>query len=190
MGKREIIKKTKSPRDYYRSIDPDAVKPLLPYIAGLTYIEPCAGAGDLVSLINNNIYDCTGKFISSGCVAAYDIEPQVEGITQRNCLTLSKKDLTNVDVIITNPPFSKDMLLPVIEHLSSLRPTWLLLPADLMHNIYMKPYLNYCDLILSIGRLCWFKDDKGKMVKGVDNYMWARFDQSRTGCDTIFKGRV
>lgn len=180
MGKRESIKKPKSPRDYYRTIDSDAVRSLLPYIAGLTYVEPCAGAGDLISLIGGQPYFCS---------AAYDIDPQISEITQRNCLTLQEKDLIGVDCFVTNPPFSKDMLLPIIEHLSSLRPTWLLLPSDLMHNVYMKPHLNFCDLILSIGRLCWFKDDKGKMVKGVDNYCFYRFDQEKTNCGTVFKGR-
>jgi len=182
LGKRETEKKPKSPRDYYATIDPDAVKPLLPYVDIQTYIEPCAGAGDLIKLLSKTAI----------CADAYDIDPQTDSIIQRNCLTLTENDCIGVDLIITNPPFTRDILLPMIDHLSSLRPTWLLLPADMMHNHYMKPHLEYCDLILSIGRLCWFKDKDGKMVKGVDNYCWYMFDQSEgyEPQETVFKGRI
>lgn len=166
MGKREAIKKPLSPRDYYRTIDPDAVKPLLPYISLDTYVEPCAGAGDLINLLKG----------SGICVDAYDIDPQADNVVQRNCLTLTENDLIGVDCFITNPPFTREVLLPIINHLSSLRPTWLLLPADMSQNKYMKHYSKMCSHIVSIGRLCWFKDKGGKTVKGVDNYSWYLFD--------------
>lgn len=183
MGKREEVKKPRMPRDFYGTVDPDAVKPLIPYVQGMSYIEPCAGAGHLSTLLNGH---CRA-------VGHYDIEPLAPGVVQRNCLSLSEKDMwpdcQEVDCFITNPPFSRQMLLPIIDHLPRLRPTWLLLPADLMHNKYMSNYLKICTHILSVGRLWWFEDDKGKKVKGVDNYAWYRFYECARPTETIFVGR-
>jgi hypothetical protein len=123
------------------------------------------------------------------CLGAYDICSEVPWVTQRDCLTLTEKDLKGVDYFITNPPFARDMLLPIIEYLSSLRPTWLLLPADMMHNRYMKPYLANCSCILSVGRLCWFLDGGGKKVKSVDNFAWYLFDNKSKFSRTEFIGR-
>ena len=50
MGKRTKQDFDKRPRDYYATIDPDAVKPLIPFIRGLRVAEPCAGDGDLAEI--------------------------------------------------------------------------------------------------------------------------------------------
>jgi hypothetical protein len=181
LGKREAVKKERLPRDYYGTIDPDAVVPLLPFIEGKIYVEPCAGSGQLIKLVGDG---------TSFCSAAYDIDPQEDFVVQKNCLFLTENNVEGVDCFVTNPPFSRTMLEPIIEHLSSLRPTWLLLPADMMHNKYMSKYLAYCSYILSVGRLYWFLDDAGKKVKGVDNYAWYCFDQEAMFIHTKFIGRV
>ena len=177
MGKREEVKKPKKDRDFYATIDPDAVTPLIPYIRGCTYAEPFYGNGDLEDLLMD----------AATCGWRSDIRNTTGSSFVMDALRLDKFDLTFCDTIISNPPFTKGVLLPCIEHLSKLRPTWLLLPADMLHNKYMTPYMKKCELVLSVGRLCWFPVN-GKKVKGVDNFIWAKFVSYET--PTTFVGRL
>lgn len=192
MGKREDVKKPRLSRDYYPTIDPAAVEALKPFLyttsytwgqpaPPMRYIEPCAGDGSLIRLLASG-------GVPVECVGAYDIDPQGPGITQRNCLTLRNEDLytpygdllgSRANCFITNPPFDWRMLQPILDKLPTLLPTWLLLPADTAHNKRMSPYLDFCTDIVSVGRLYWFADEKGKFVKGVDNFVWYKFDASK-----------
>jgi len=176
MGKREAVKFDKKPRDSYYTIDPAATLALVPHLDPLNnYVEPCAGGGDLIKQIRA----LNGPF----CVGSYDIEPQDPNITQRNCLTLSERDLWGVDLFVTNPPFTWSVLKPIIDHLTSLRPAWMLLPADYMHNVRVGPYMKQCSKVVSVGRLYW-EENK---VKGVDNFAWFLFTNKAT--KTEFIGR-
>ena len=176
MGKRQQSFE-KRPRDYYATVDPDAVKPLIPFIRGLKVAEPCAGNGDLAMLLEP---DCRVVWES-------DIEPQNKHIYKRDALGLDSIDLSDTDVIVTNPPFSWNLLQPLLDHLPTLKPTWLLLPADVMHNKRMGPYINKCTEIVSVGRLYWM-DNK---VKGVDNFAWFLFsDDPLRKPYTTFHGRT
>lgn len=179
MGKREVVKRERIPRDLYQTVDSDAVLPLIPHIAHSRYYEPCAGAGSLCELI--------GKYAQ--CVGATDLEPQVEHVGRLDYSYLTEERVKEADYIITNPPFARATLLPMIDHFRKLRPTWLLLPADMMHNKYMSEPLLYCFSILSVGRLWWFKDEQGKKIKGVDNFAWYLF-KDRVTIPTNFRGRV
>lgn len=177
MGKRDGNKFERVSRDYYATIDPAAATALRPHILqGVKYIEPCAGNGDLVNLLSG----------FAVCVGGYDIEPQQNWITKKNCLEISNSDLAfrGVDYFITNPPYTWSMLKPLLDHLPRLLPTWMLLPADYMHNIRMGPYMKNCDKVVSVGRLYW-QDNK---IKGVDNYAWYLFDENVSG-QTLFYGR-
>ena len=181
MGKREEVKKPKSARDFYATIDPDAVTPLLPYLAYQSFAELCAGEGDLVKLLHSNGVRCS-----------YAIDIEYTSFLRTNgywgdALDVTELDLEFSDCIVTNPPFTKSVLLPLIDHFVTLKPTWLLLPADMLHNKYMTPYMKKCELVLSIGRLCWFPVN-GKKVKGVDNFIWAKFVSYET--PTTFVGRL
>jgi hypothetical protein len=175
MGKRDPDKFEKKPRDFYATIDPAAVNRLLPHLSNGSFIEPCAGAGDLAKTLMMNKMKCRGM---------YDIEPQLWAVKAQNCLTLTEKDVEFVDQFITNPPFTWKVLQPMMDHLINLLPTWLLLPADNMHNVRMGPYMKQCDKVVSIGRLYW-EENK---VKGVDNYCWYHFDKHHEG-STEFVGR-
>jgi hypothetical protein len=169
----------KKPRDSYFTIDPVAVNTLALHLPTNTqFIEPCAGGGDLVRGLNQMGFTCVG---------AYDIEPQQYWIVQKNCLTLTKTECTlkpHADLFITNPPFTWSVLCPLMAHMISLLPTWLLLPADFMHNVRMGPYMKQCKKVVSIGRLYW----ESNKVKGVDNYCWFLFDKDHKG-PTEFIGR-
>ena len=172
MGKRSN-KGEARPRDYWPTIDPDAVKPLIPFIRGLRVAEPCAGNGDLSMLLEP---DCRVVWES-------DLDPQNKHILQKNAIFLHKGDLLGCDVIVTNPPFTWKLLQPLLEYLPTLLPTWLLLPADVAYNKRMGPYMKSCRSIVSVGRLYWV-DNK---VKGVDNYAWFEFVNEQV--ETVFYGR-
>lgn len=77
------------------------------------------------------------------------------------------------EAIVTNPPFTWKLLQPLLDHLPTLKPTWLLLPADVAHNKRMGKYMMGCSDIVSVGRLYWM-DNK---IKGVDNFAWFCFHQ-------------
>ncbi len=182
MGKREDVKKAKSPRDFYATIDPDAVKPLLPFLGdNLTYAEPCAGNGDLIDQLSS---------FGLVCDFASDIVSDRYQEYDASTIPFTRLYKSGSDCIITNPPFSRNLLLPIMFHLMhSGLPLWLLLPTDIMHNKYMSPYMRKCKTVVSIGRLCWFPDEAtGKMVKGVDNYQWMNFVAYDT--PTTFHGRM
>jgi len=186
VGKREETKKPRLERDWYGTKDPAAAAALAPLLWPPTalqtrYIEPCAGDGSLIDLLASSGPPVT-------CVAAYDIEPQRADIFQKNCLFLNKDDVNGVDCFITNPPYKWKILQPILEHLPRLLPAWLLLPADMMHNKRMSPYIDICDTIQSVGRLWWFENEDGKKVKGVDNFAWFKFDFKYEGF-TRFYGR-
>ena len=51
MGKRTKQNFQRRDRDFYGTVDPDAVKPLIPFIKGLRIAEVCAGNGDLTDLL-------------------------------------------------------------------------------------------------------------------------------------------
>jgi hypothetical protein len=181
MGKREAVKRDKVARDFYPTVDPSAATPLLPFLSQYDrYIEPCAGDGSLIRLL-------AAAAPHMGCLGAYDIEPLREGIVQRNCLSLTSIDVTGADCFVTNPPFTFSALQPILDTLPALLPTWLLLPADVIHNKRMSPYMDFCTHVVSVGRLYWFKD---KPIKGVDNFVWLCFDTHTSTPYTKFHGRL
>lgn len=193
MGKREEVKKPRVSRDWYPTVDPDAVEALKPFLyrtssvwgksAPLTrYIEPCAGDGSLIDLM-------ASRGLPARCVKAYDIAPQRADIVTKDCLTLQLEDVKDAHCFITNPPFAWRMLEPILLHLPLLLPTWLLLPSDVMFNKRMSVHMKKCSDVVAVGRLWWFLNENGKKVKGVDNFCWMRFDGCHEG-KTHFYGRV
>lgn len=175
MGKRSDFER--KARDYYATIDPKAAARLAHHHPeGLRFYEPCAGAGDLSKGLEAHGWVCVGES---------DIEPQSPDIRTQNALDLTPEDVKLCDVILSNPPFARGILLPMIDHFLTLKPTWLLLPGDIIHNKYMSPYLEYCSDILAIGRMYW-EDNK---VSGKDNMVFMKFDKQHIGA-TYFHGRI
>lgn len=170
MGKRSTFDRneSQSKRDYYPTIDPAAVAPLAEHIRGSKYVEPCRGQNHLIELIGD----------VAECVHASDI---TEGVDASDYPAELAKD---ADWFITNPPFTWKVLSPIMDSLMSIKPVWLLLPADMMHNKRMGPYMAKCSKIVSVGRLYWMENK----VKGVDNYVWYLIDSKHEG-PTEFIGR-
>ena len=168
MGKRSSFER--NPRDFYRT-PRKAVLPLLPHLPErATYAEPCAGDGALV------------RHLPLECVQAFDIAPMAEGIAQDDALTAS----IAADLIVTNPPWDRKILHPLIAHLSAQRPTWLLFDADWIHTKQSAQFIPWLRKVVSVGRVKWIPDSK---MTGKDNCAWHLFDQNAEGA-TIFIGRV
>jgi hypothetical protein len=171
MGKRSDFER--KPRDFYPT-PAEAVLPLCSHLPGyaFTFVEPCAGDGALVRHLE--------KMTHGECNSATDIEPQHEMVVKSDIFDCT---YAHINYAITNPPWDRKILHPIIEHLSSQIPTWLLFDADWMHTKQAYPYLPYCKKIVSIGRVKWFGKTSGK-----DNCAWYLFGSGKT--TTQFCGRT
>ena len=174
MGKRSGFPKVE--KDYYPTTDPRAVEPLVPFIRGKTYAEPCYGNGDLEDLLMD----------VAVCKWRSDVRETVGSSKVLDAMSLTKGDLDGIDLIVTNPPFTKTVLMPMLAHFITLKPTWLLLPADYAHNVYFGDAMRKCAKMVSVGRLKWFKDTK---KDSTENFCWYFWPQHSTHQQTIFVGR-
>ena len=114
------------------------------------------------------------------CVWASDIEDGVDAFN------LSPDLIAKADAIITNPPWTRRLLHPLILHFQKLKPTWLLFDADWAFNKHSGPYLDQCSDIVAVGRLRWIE---GTTMTGKDNAAWYRFDANHFG-GPKFHGRT
>ena len=178
MGKRSDFKRHKG--DYYVT-PPEAVGPLLPHLTSYvssyrppTFYEPCAGDYSLALWLEQNGFTCTG---------ASDVEPKSPKVLQLDAFWL---DRYKAEYFITNPPWTREILHPLINHLSRMAPTWLLFDADWMHTKQARPYLPYCHKIVSVGRVKWIKDSPHT---GKDNAAWYLFQQNCNNNGPVFYGR-
>jgi hypothetical protein len=89
------------------------------------------------------------------------------------------------DAIITNPPYTRDVMHRLIEHFQRIAPTWLLLDSDWASTLQAAPFLPSCSDIVAIGRVKWIE---GSKFTGKDNHAWYRFDVKDSG-GPIFHGR-
>ena len=175
MGKRSDFER--KPRDFYPT-PMEAVEPLLPHLSdGFKFAEPCAGNGALVEHLENK----------GVCMWASDIEPQAEGIHTSSYDKLGFDELIGSDYVITNPPWDRAILHPMIEFFAPKIETWLLFDADWMHTQQSRQYMPWCRKIVSVGRVKWFGNMTGK-----DNCAWYLFKEVFTWHETPteFVGRV
>ncbi len=160
MGKRSSFERR--PQDAYDT-PYEAVLPLLPYLTPRTeFCEPCAGRGDLVDWLQQN---------GHVCAAASDIKPRRADIAKQDALSASTAD---VHCFITNPPWTRAILHPLIVHLSDQHPTWLLFDADWAFTKQSAPYMQRCKAIVPVGRVKWIP---GSKHTGKDNAAWYLFDK-------------
>lgn len=172
MGKRSSFERVE--RDFYPTPE-SAVRPLLAHLVpGTRFCEPCAGDGRLVDHLTR-----AGHI----CARARDIEPRRADIERKDALST----LTgNIDCFITNPPWDRKVLHPLIVHLSAQAPTWLLFDADWMHTKQAMPFLPLLRKIVSVGRVKWIEDSP---FTGKDNCCWHLFD-ARSDAPAQFVGRA
>ena len=166
MGKRSNFERREA--DFYPT-PRAAVVPLVPHLRGIkTFAEPCAGEGDLVRHLEE---------FGLQCVYAGDIRDGLDA--------LERDDYGAADVIVTNPPWSRDPMHRLIAHFQNIRQTWLLLDADWAHTKQAAPFLPHASDIVAVGRVKWIENSK---YTGKDNCAWYRFDiKHKAG--PVFHGR-
>ena len=173
MGKRSDFERV--PRDYYPT-PIEAVKPLIPHLPQKgNFAEPCAGDGRLIRHIEE-LSGMLGYWMT-------DIEPMADHIGDGDATT---DKIVGCEVAITNPPWNRKILHPIIENLSNQLPTWLLFDADWMHTKQAVPFLPRLKRVVSIGRVKWIE---GSNSTGKDNCCWYLFDK-HNGIPTHFYGRI
>jgi len=172
MGKRSNFERVEE--DFYPT-PYEAVLPLIPHLRGIrNFAEPCAGNGILCNHLES---------FGLKTYWASDIEPQHDDVIKADALTVTNP-LKWADCIITNPPWDRKILHPIIEHFRNHNQTWLLFDADWMHTKQSIPYMKYCEKIVSVGRIKWIPNSK---ITGKDNCAWYKFVSHKT--DTQFIGR-
>ena len=186
MNKRSKGKFPRRELDQYDTPE-TAVYPLFPYLplggeflhdmpelanADFNVWEPCAGSGALALVLMQHPH-C--QFVRTS-----DIEPRSQYIAQRDAFDMST---CGNDIIVTNPPWERDILHRMISHFRHMAPTWLLIDANWAHTKQASEHLKYCAKIVTIGRVSWMKNK----VSGFDDSCWYLFRNDR--CDTIFHGR-
>jgi hypothetical protein len=152
--------------DFYATVDPRAVVPLLRFLSpGQMYLEPCAGDGSLIALLDAHGFHCYGRF---------DLEPQCPYIPRHNAMALKEPEGT----IITNPPWLRSLLHPLILHLVNIADeVWMLFDSDWPHNKGSTAIgEQYCTDIVSVGRLKWFLNSKHDAT---DDCSWYRFSTDK-----------
>lgn len=165
-------------RDFYPT-PPEAVEPLKAHLPrGARYWEPCCGDGALIRALDGH----------AQCVAASDIEVHVETGIARSVhgITSMQVDQALADYFITNPPWPRpgchgEPVLGIVEHLSAMRRTWLLLPFDIAANRYFRKVSSQCVKIVPIGRVSWEQNG----TAGKDNAAWFLFDARHVGHTVI-----
>lgn len=156
----------------------EAVKPLLPHLPRACYfIEPCAGKGNLVDHLTAFGHTCAG---------AFDIAPRRADIQRRSVHQIKIKGRGTKSFFITNPPWKREILHPIIEHLASQLPTWLLFEADWAHTQQAARFMPICQKIVSVGRVRWIE---GTAMDGMENCAWYLFDGARRTEFVEFYGR-
>lgn len=168
MGKRSHFKRR--PQDAY-STPYKAVLPLLPHLTKPSrFVEPCAGEGALIRHLEHH-----GHY----CIERYDIQ------TGTDARSTQYGGEMGPELIITNPPWDRPILHEIIENCRNQAPTWLLIDADWKHTIQARRHLEYCSLVVPIGRVKWIPDSPHT---GKDNCAWYLFGVRR--CQTVFVPRM
>lgn len=175
MGKRSDFERIS--KDHYRTFDPRAVSALAPHIEKVSaFIEPCAGKGDLIRSLEN---------LGKSCVLATDIADYGNPRIQIKDV-MEIEEFPFHDAVITNPPWDRKILHPMIEKFMALtdKPIWLLFDADWMHTKQSADLMKHCLSVVSIGRLIWIP---GTTMTGKDNCCWYQFTREKVR--TSFYGR-
>tara|TARA_B110000211_G_scaffold59770_1_gene67260 strand:+ start:2390 stop:2920 length:531 start_codon:yes stop_codon:yes gene_type:complete len=175
MGKRSDFERVE--RDFY----PTPIEAVLPLVFHLPdfglFAEPCAGDGRLVRHIEQ-LTDLKGYWMT-------DIEPLCDSVGVGNALA---DQIVGCDICITNPPWNRKILHPMIENLATQMPTWLLFDADWMHTKQSAPYQKWLEKVVSVGRVKWIEGSKSV---GKDNCCWYLFNAKKSvGTPVRFYGRL
>lgn len=159
---------------FYPTIDPRCVPPLLAHVpVGTVFAEPCAGAGDLVHLLESAGLECDWGL---------ELEPQGSCLRNRwpigvgDALGLTARDLHRATLFISNLPWERSWLHPLVKHLSAIAPLWSLHDASWAFTKQAVPFRPLCTDIVAVGRLKWFEASR---YDPPDDCAWYRFDAAK-----------
>lgn len=158
MGKRSDFPRRAN--DAYDTWDVRALRPLLSLVGPGSFVEPCAGKGDLVDQL---------EAAGLPCALAFDVEPRRFDIEYGDAMTAQ---LPPGSRVITNPPWSRPLLHAIIENFAPQCETWLLFDSDWPFTQRAQKPLRWCHAILPIGRLRWIP---GSKWDAQDNVAWYLF---------------
>lgn len=148
----------------------EATLPLVPFLLpDSRFIEPCAGDGRLVRHLERH---------GMRCVQSFDILPDCLSVAHGDALT---SPLAECDMVISNFPWTRQLLHPIIERMMNHAPTWSLHDANWMFTSQrgeVSRLMNHCSHIVTVGRVRWIE---GSGMSGKDDSCWYRFDASHTG---------
>lgn len=166
MSKRSGDKFEKIPNDLYRTWDYRAVRPLLAHLdPGTRFVEPCAGHGDLIDQLT---------VAGHRLVRAFDIDPQRDDIAIGDARRLRWE--TGNGFWITNPPWTRALMHPIIRNLCQQAPLWALFDSDWMLTDQSSAFRPFLRKIIPVGRVRWIP---GTDMDGFDNVAWYLFDGTR-----------
>jgi len=176
MGKRSDFERIE--RDFYETPE-SAVLPLIPHLPSSPFVfaEPCAGGGALIDHI---------EYLTNWlCSLAIDISPQRSDIGEGDMFDLTHEMLSGHDLVISNPPWTREILHPFIEMFSERRPLWVLLDSNWANTRQAAPYMDYCHKVVATGRHKWIP---GTKMAGKDDASWYLFNQT-FDASTVFYAR-
>ena len=176
MGKRSNFIRNK--HDLYDT-PASAVDYLIPHLKGVKcFYEPCYGNGALaVALEERGIHLLEACEVQSA--SSFDARPY-----HTRCRVRYNRDAMEdwpheqCDAVITNLPWTRNLLHPMILHFQKIAPTWLLFDADWAFTKQARPFIDQCSHFVSVGRLKWIPDSPHT---GKDNAAWYRFHVQHTG---------
>jgi hypothetical protein len=167
MGKRSNFERREA--DFYPT-PRAAVVPLIPYLHGIrTFAEPCAGDGALVRHLES---------FGLRCIYAGDIRSGQDA--------LAVDDYGDANAIITNPPYTRELMHRLIAHFLPIAPTWLLIDYDWSATKQAAEYMPHCSDIVILPRLKWIEGSKDT---GKDNHAWYRFDSRHSAGPVLHNNR-
>ena len=142
-----------------------AIPALLPHLKPMTfYAEPCVGSGALVEHLARHGHTC---------VFSCDIQQGLDA------MDLRPEHTRTAEAVITNPPWTRQLLHPMIKHFVTLAPeVWLLFDGDWLFTAQAKPYIDlYLTDVVPTRRLKWIPDSPHTAK---DNTAWYRFTADGT----------
>ncbi len=146
-----------------------AVVPLVPHLRDVrSFAEPCCGDGDLVRHLES---------FGLRCSYAGDI------LKGQDALLIPRFEAP----VITNPPWTRDLLHRLIEHFIASAPfAWLLFDANWAHTRQSRQLIRHCSRVLPIGRVRWIPDSP---YVGKDDAAWFRVERGHEAGPTLLPYR-
>ena len=162
---------------------------ILPYIECCNIVEPCAGAGDIVKVLQED-----GRKV---ILLASDIAPRAPGIVKSDYLSdISPSTSVYGNTVVTNPPFK--LSIEFFERTNELGAVeaWFLWPLDYLHGYARRDRifglhkegnlkLKTCYPFVRRPLFDWKYSPEGKMPTGATSFAWFHFIRSWSAEPTI-----